>query len=1527
MHLQKLNKWADLLLDTGKRNNLINFKDAKMGSVEILSPHFSTLLSRAEHSATFEVYDPKLEEDEDSPFGNGYLSKQEYLIAYGQKLKKTQILTYNAINKPIAALKAISKRARSAIEETGVNIAYLAFGFIHWTERENSQTFLRAPILLSPITIENESSIEPYYVKVAVDEILVNPTFAFKLQNEYGIKLPDFDEDEGIEAYFSKIEELLSKLKWRISTECKIGIFSFLKINMYKDLKENGEKITKNKNLLALLGERVENFNQPTNEQIPGTGISDLHNVVDADCSQSEAIQTARQGTSFVLQGPPGTGKSQTITNIIAECLVNDKKVLFVSEKLAALNVVYEKLKTADLEEFCLELHSHKASKKQVIDELCHTLKLQKSGVSDQAERELKNKKDAQDKLDGYEKELHKLRPVINKTLYGLYDEAAACRDAPDLHFVVKDVKNKGEAYLDQAESALSAYVGYLPSIGYDYHENVWYGYRQKDSSYAAVLQTKEDLLAFSQLSQALHSLSQTAKDSYGLKIRSLKESHTAAELFNLIKDSGFITPPLFRPATAQKALETVKNLSKTAKTVLDRQTLLNAEFDKDVYNLDGTLLYKKLAKQYVGFFSRLFSREYKTLVRDLKLCSKSDKRISYDAALKTAKRLHDYQENSKQFDRLQKEISGLLGSAYTGLSTDFSRCETELQNLTDLQARGVSFERLASLNKEEFEAQKPVFAQLSQDYERAFSQTQEEERRVISYFDPTECDLTSLPLKALCEKIEGCYENADKIDNWCEFVKILHRLHPLGLRAYVDLAIEYKVPQAKIVTAYKKAFYSQWVDAVLHDSPLLLGLARVPHDEAVRLFKEKDALQFEINKAKIKAKLSTQRPNTEMVAPGSALSILLREGEKKRKQKGIRQLLSEIGDLAQTLKPCFLMSPLSVSTYLSANVQFDVVIFDEASQIFPQDAVGAIYRGKQLIVVGDSKQMPPSNFFTATADGDMDEEIEDVTDFESILDLCSTSFPQRRLRWHYRSRFEPLIAFSNKNFYDGELVTFPSSQTDKAGIGVDYVHVDGIFDRTTKTNRAEAEKIVDMVFQHAEQFPNRSLGVVAFSISQQNLIDRLISKRRQKDPSKEEFFRSDKAEPFFIKNLETVQGDERDVIIFSVAYGKDAYGKLLLNFGPINREGGERRLNVAFTRAKYNVKLVTSMHHTDLDLSGSKSVGARLLKEYLDYAENGANLDTDSVVKNNPFEATRCAFEKEVCEFLQSQGFTVDRKVGRSAFKIDLAVKYPHSADYALAIECDGENYHSTKTTRDRDRLRQEVLERMGWKFYRIWSTDWFRNKRIEKENLLAAVQAAFKNSPEKKKTKISERLSFEKTVETQQFSFPEYEQTDEFSLARLLNHNVLSVVRAMLEKEAPLCEEWLLKRIVFLFDGREKVTGVVRDRFNFLLRNCESFGILRANGFLYLKDKPIPMLRVPKKGAPPREVKYICAEELANGLKEVLKQNVIAEKTGLFRLLAAQLGFARIGDSILVALEGALQLLAKYSVKIEGETISLLK
>lgn len=867
------------------------------------------------------------------------------------------------------------------------------------------------------------------------------------------------------------------------------------------------------------------------------------------------------------------------------------------------------------------------------------------------------------------------------------------------------------------------------------------------------------------------------------------------------------------------------------------------------------------------------------------------------------------------------------LGKIYAGVNTDWAYVSEQMESLRSIFAAGISFGNLEMYSCAEFADERSTFTGFAKRLDACADLCTDEYDRIAGCFNETIFNVKAVSSEVALAKCEDCLQEIEKLDNWCHFRLLLSQIDEKQAVPFIDCAIGCNIEAKNIVNVFKKRFYYQWIDCILSSSPVLSTFNRIAQDKAVDTFSQKDTEQFEISKAKIRADLSAHRPSLDMIASGSAVSVLLREGEKKRKQKSIRTLLSETGELVQIIKPCFLMSPLSVSTFLSADsVHFDVVVFDEASQIFPQDAIGAIYRANQLIVVGDSKQMPPSNFFNATIEAeDTDEETGDVTDFESILDLCSTEMQQLRLRWHYRSRYEQLITFSNKNFYDNDLVTFPSSKADAPGVGVDYYHVDGVFDRKSHTNRKEAEFIVDLVYQNIEKYPGRSLGVVAFSVAQQNLIDKLLSKRRQSEPEKEFFFKGDAKEPFFIKNLETVQGDERDTIIFSVAYGIDAQGRFLHNFGPLNRIGGERRLNVAVTRAKCNIQLVASMHHTDIDLKRTSAEGAKLLREYLDFAENG-DIVLERSISVSPFEQIDSDFELEVCEFLRSKGFSVDTQVGCSGFRIDLGLKLPNSSDYVLAIECDGATYHSSKNARDRDRLRQEILERMGWKFYRIWSTDWFRNKAVEQLRLLEAAAEAIKNPSSKVQSepakKASEEEFFEEVAVEKHFEFSKYKTANINKLSRqYLPYNFKGMVKAILEIEAPLSEELLLKRTVGFF-GREKVTSVVQKTYEREMYGYRTSGIIRRNGFLYLQDQGDIHFRVP--GDISREIKYISPEELAAGMMDILKQNITADKNGLYRSLALQCGVNRVGKSISEYFDTALGLL-KDKVSIDGDMISI--
>lgn len=1537
---KKLDRWADQLLDIGKNNNLINFKNKKTLTVEVLYPSSGVIFEKATVTNSFEVFDAKIIE-EDEELGESSVSgqrriavpediddlkkKSAFLEHFSGKIKRqNQILLYNAATNPLIALKNIDKKAREFIEETGVNVAYMAFGFIHWKERESSNSIFHAPILLVPIQMEQASSVEPYFVKSVEDDIIVNPTFSYKMYAEHGVKLPEYN-DEGLTTYLEKVKHLIGKLQWTVTEECKIGIFSFLKINMYRDLKDNAKTILANRNVRQLLGVQTS-MEKSTLESESCSSVSDplieLHSVVDADSSQIDAIKMAKSGQSFVLQGPPGTGKSQTITNIIAECLSDGKKVLFVSEKLAALNVVYSKLKQVGLADFCLQLHSHKSNKKDVIADICHTLRAGKSVVSSKIDDEIAAKEKMQNQLDAYVIKLHEKQPVIEKSLYQLYESYATFRSMPDVEYSIPQLPSKGKSYLTETTSLLEQYVDYMPSIGYDYRNNPWYGYINKKTSYQSKSEVKRNLSVVSSFLQTLIPLQREFLKKYGIQCSSIRDAYIWDIFFGFAASSKLITPALLNRECFEIANSTLRELEVQSVDILASYSTLNAVFDDDVYKLNGTEYHKKLTKQFGEVFSRLFNAEYKQLIADLRLCKRDGKKLSYNEAVIMTESLAYYQQKRAEFRKTELPIKAFLGKAYKGVETEWDYVISQMETLEKIYSNGIAFGMLE--NYKEFASEKKTFADYYHRIKKAFNVCDSTTlKQTASYFDRTIFDIYTIPCELGLERLINCLNEMDQLDNWCHFGNLLSEMGDHQVLSYVNVSVDQDIESKYIVGAFQKQFYYQWIDLIISENPALSAFNRVSQDKAVRTFVEKDVEQFEINKAKIRAELSAMRPSLDLIASGSPLAILLREGEKKRKQKSIRSLLAETGELVQRIKPCFLMSPLSVSTFLSPDsVQFDVVVFDEASQIFPQDAIGAIYRANQLIVVGDSKQMPPSNFFNVSTEVEENEEIGDVTDYESILDLCSTFMQQLRLRWHYRSRYEQLITFSNKNFYDSDLVTFPSSKSDAPGIGVDYYYVDGIFDRKSHTNRKEAEFVVDLIYQNIEKNPTRSLGVVAFSVAQQDLIDRLLSKRRQSTPEKEIFFKNNGNEPFFIKNLETVQGDERDTIIFSVAYGNDVKGHLLHNFGPLNRVGGERRLNVAVTRAKCNVQLVSSMHYTDINLRNTSAEGVRLLREYLDYAENGSNALKREIAAGS-FGQFENAFELEVRDFLRSKGFSVDTQIGYASSRIDLGLKLPDSSDYVLAIECDGATYYSFKNARDRDRLRQEILERMGWKFYRIWSTEWFRNKSVEQIRLLEAAIDAVNNPIEAKiKTRDGQHTKFEEITSEKHFEFSEYKVADIYKLSsQYLPGNFKGMIKAILEIETPLSEDLLLKRIIWCF-GRERITSAVQRTYEQQMQGCQSYGIIRKNGFLYLDDRNEIQFRGP--GDIEREIQQIAPEELAVGMFEILKQNVTVDKKSLYHSLASQCGVTRVGKTINEAMDTALNVI-KDRIVVDGEQISI--
>ena len=589
---------------------------------------------------------------------------------------------------------------------------------------------------------------------------------------------------------------------------------------------------------------------------------------------------------------------------------------------------------------------------------------------------------------------------------------------------------------------------------------------------------------------------------------------------------------------------------------------------------------------------------------------------------------------------------------------------------------------------------------------------------------------LNRLPLAELARWATDRAADADRLFEWVRFVHAERDAIAAGVGGVLEEVRAGEFPVEDAAGAFRSRFFRLWLDALHQQVPTLGEFTTDKQERLVTQFAELDRSAVRTAGDRVRAQLlgELDRPKVRDGAPeASELGILLREVNKKRRHIPLRNLFAKMPTLLPRIKPCLMMSPLAVSTYLdNPDLSFDLVIFDEASQVRPHDAVCAIYRGKQLVVGGDPKQLPPTDFFTRTGEESDDIQHDDggTAGFESLLDVClSLGLCRKRLRWHYRSRREGLIAFSNRHFYGSSLVTFPSAD-EAATRAVQFVHVaDGRF--KDGVNSVEAKRVAALVMEHARAMPEQSLGVIAFSQRQQDRILDELEILRRASKECEEFFTADREDAFFVKNLENVQGDERDVMMLSVGYGPDDAGKVMMRFGPLNRQGGERRLNVAVTRARRAMTVISSMTADDIDLSRAGAEGARLLKAFLDYAERGP-VALASAITEAGQRGADSPFEQEVGDELARRGLTIHRQVGCGGYLIDLAITDGASGKYLLGVECDGATYHSAATARDRDRLRQAVLEGLGWRLVRVWSTDWVRDRAGQVNRVLAALEEA---------------------------------------------------------------------------------------------------------------------------------------------------------------------------------------------------------
>ncbi|MBU9723340.1 MULTISPECIES: DUF3320 domain-containing protein [Bacillaceae] len=1504
----------------------------------------STTVTNSDSESTTTILDPETSLDVDldnAEEGNPKLSTKLQTNYTEKQLEKRLLNTYYF--------------ARTYIEEQGVNILYMALGMIHWYESSSSQELRKAPLILIPVQLDRVSAKERFTMSFTEDEIGHNISLVAKMKAEFGIDIPALSTEDEVEiditSYFSEVLKAIEGQKnWLVDTKSiVVGFFSFGKFLMYRDLDPNiwpdHQRPEEHDIITALLEEGFREEPSEIGEEDHIDQFVDLKNanhIMDADSSQILAILDANNGRNLVIQGPPGTGKSQTITNLIAEAIGHGKKVLFVSEKMAALEVVKRRLDNVGLGVACLELHSHKSNKKSLLNELASTLDLGKPTYKDE---DIDILEDLRTRLNDY---CDAVNLPVDETGVSPYN-ALGTLALYQLEFSEKDLRfpelkiEAMETWSAEAFRKKNAVVEELEqvvhSIGLPIEHPFW-GSKKK-----VVLPTDIDKLvekveeSLNHLRTTEGKLQQYTSDLQYEAVNSLPESKVFINSFQKVIDAPNLQGISFETSEWSnkgkhivEVLEAVGALTNLKEKY--KEVLLPEAWKQDVLETRQHLI------QYEDKWWKFLVKDYRSAKNRVKgfLHNPKEKQVNDVELVDSIMEVRRLEDFINEKGATPKELfSDRWDTVHSDWEELLQTTKWLMQFHEDLSHASISKWTVDYIKSG---GDKSIVQEIKTDLDSVVRETEKSLDALEGWLEfdsnqrfQTNGKLADQAFKSLTDLLHTWETKASDLHEMSSYNNLLEVIKEQNLTAVSKLAESWEYAGERLVDCFEWNWNQRILMKAFKERPSLSNFEVSRHEHAVKKFQELDKIMVEINRYKLAEKHWNMLPHHE---GGGQLGVLRREFEKKSRHLPIRQLIIRAGNAIQAIKPIFMMGPLSISTYIEpGSLEFDLVIFDEASQVKPVDAFGAIIRAKQAVVVGDSKQMPPTNFFDSITKEEEESDGEEhyVADMESILGLfLGQNAPQRMLKWHYRSRHESLITVSNHEFYEDKLVTFPSPDGDRNASGLIYnYNPDTYYDRgRSRTNRDEAKKVAQAVMAHAKDHPNLTLGVAAFSMAQMQAILDELELLRRSNPSLESFFSAHEHEPFFVKNLENVQGDERDVIFISIGYGKTIDGYLSMGFGALNREGGERRLNVLITRARLRCEVFTNLKAEDIDLNRSNARGIKALKTFLKYAETG-HLDVPTATGKD-FDSP---FEEAVYRSLVNLGYEVEAQVGSAGFFIDLAVVDPESPGrYLLGIECDGAAYHSARSARDRDRLRQEVLEGLGWTIHRIWSTDWFRHQDRELKRVVEAIEKAKiyakANAVPVKKTKPTNKgvqeISRDETAEKATSSVVPYEMADlDISLNGEEIHNIPATILAewvleVVKVESPIHVNELMKRICHAV-GIRRVGTRIQQRFEDVLNDCEE--VVRKDDFIWARTMSVPPVRT-RTGAI-RKLELICREEFEEAIAEAVSLSFGVHGDNVAPLVYAKLGFSRVTEEMRKHLDEIVEGMVEKEILVDkgGELI----
>ncbi len=1329
---RKIELWKKRLLDLTRRNRLLFFTPSRTATVQITSPAQQDVFQRLVNDGRTLTFPVPRRERQLLLQGMEATGSR---VPVQEDFRPGDLETSSPVGELQSKLYRLRRSWKTFREEQGVHTLFLTLGMLHWQESNYQQEECLAPLILIPVGLEKKGLEKPYSIEFADEDIVINPVLAHKLETDYGIHMPKLpDEEYGWSQVNQILEDLVKPQRmpdgWDITDELWLGIFSFEKFVMYRDLEEHKEKAATHPIIAGLSS--AQTIPEPI--EIPGIDDSDtsvdpkeVFPVLDADSSQLEVLLRARAGQNLVVQGPPGTGKSQTIVNLIAQALRDGKRVLFVSEKMAALEVVFRRLEKVGLSFACLEIHSHRSNKAKVIEELGRTLRQCLPSQAPSAAMDRFNRlKRLRELLNQYVRELHKPRGSLLLTAYSAHGRLAKCLSAPVIDFdipleqVMDLTPDRLDTWLDTVSNLAT-----IQQVWDEYAGHPWggadidlasYNMERRDQLLSMVGKLRSD-------AQSIKTLTSTLADRLGLKSpQCFGHCEKFLEILAILNDCVPIAEAWLRkdPPALREYIEQANEGREHASRLTKAVETLKACFKDSLLILPVDSILARFRGPYRTIL-RWAKQEYWQDIKMLKAHWVPDRRTSYRAGLEGLEAATMICSERIWFGENESRMSEAFGNFYKGPVSNWDAVESGVkwaERLITVLSGAPPLElcQLALCEEDLRAAVEQPLTELGNLLKSA-EKPHEELRRIYQNDEIHRLELQEGSFDVLSSWLDRKKDPRD-LDNWVNFLRARAACNEVGLEGFVKAALGAGVKTRELEGAFLKRLWKAWISEAHQAAPSLNEFRWRRHEDIINDFRVLDQELKQVATTLVQNEVQKRQdgPETVVGRAGQQHDILNREVQKKKRHRPLRRLFAEIPDLLQALKPCLLMSPLSVAAYLgNSTCRFDLVIFDEASQVPPEDGIGAILRGAQLIVAGDNKQLPPTRFFQVDMDQVENEETPDEAPLESILDECIAlrGFSSRLLNWHYRSRYEELIAFSNRYFYGSRLVTFPSPYARGSSGAVRFIHVpEAVYDRGgSRTNRIEAQKVSNLVADHLRNGRKGSVGVITLSFPQEEAVLQEWERRKAAEPDLATLVNEEGDEPFFIKALERVQGDERDFIFVSIGYGPDRDRVMHLNFGPINQAGGERRLNVLVTRARFQTAVVCSMlpHELDLTRLTTKHEGVVNLQKYLEYAKNGGTFPEKAGLTGMPPDSD---FEIAVKEAVEARDYQVDSQVGVSGFRIDLGIRHPDfPTRYILGIECDGAPYHSHRTARDRDRLRQEVLNNLGWQIHRIWSTDWVRD------------------------------------------------------------------------------------------------------------------------------------------------------------------------------------------------------------------------